>query len=561
VHASVSPVQSIHFDLMEDNTHTPPDPSPRPANFLDDPSDEETSNLGVTPASNPNRGNRRSSPPPKAESSYLGGATASDYVSQCQDDDATTQVLSIPLPDSYLKLTSAPSTQEARSPYLRPPPGARSDASYESEIMTPVAAVAKPVSFQTPGPGRVVQHASPRASAVIDVDGTEPSAAVVAAVEATNEAIKDIHTQTMQALLRNEDHLQAVVTAHAGHISFVPDSDCIIPPPPTKKRVSMAPPPIDVGHSGSLPDDIVRTPYPFLFRKVMPKPSPLRTSSSLDRESILAVSIRRHKRSHKASIRVLRMTIPTNSEATTKNPDTSEKHFETLDFDDQHFFKELRRTYHSLAGPFRLFSARTLQRIDVSHSTTGGDSYVTDTGLSRTRALCTHDYPRSPRFLVSQGLSNSFSAEELMKHYNNPKIGKSRYAWVHWAYRISSITFHPHSPAPISSVDSPAARPSAAQYVGRYREDLEGDNECAAGLEFVEGWCAWRISLAVSAVVICALGAALCWIFLGSNVFLTETGFRDAGERVVGGMMIGVFVLLIGWTGVGGWVGVSWIVD
>ncbi|KAF2436206.1 hypothetical protein EJ08DRAFT_692089 [Tothia fuscella] len=544
--------------------HQPPAPSPRPANFLDDPSDEEASETGATPNAAPDRGRRRSISPRKEETSYLGGATAAEYVSRCQDDDVkTTQVVLPPPQEGYLKLTSTPLPQDPRSPYLRPPPALRGDSSYEGEVASPTATEAQTINFQAPGPGRLIHHSSPRTSAVIDVDEVEPSAAVLAAVESTNEAIKDIHTQTMQALLRNEDHLHAPVNAHGSRVSFIPDDGRPVPHPPIKKRVSMAPPPLDIGPRGSLPDDIVRTPYPFLFRKAMPKPSPLRTSSIIDRESILALSVRRHEVSCKPSKRVSKMTIPANLEATAvKNPNTNEKHFETLDFDDAHFFRELGRTYHNLAGPFRFFSARTLQRIDLSHSVTCGDPYVVDYGMSRAGALCTHDYPRSPRFLASRGLTDSFSSVELMKHYSNPKLGKARYAWVHWAHRISNIAPHLRSPAP------PPTGSSAGRFSTTSKDNTEyaglgirDEDDCSAGLEFVEGWCLWRILVAVSGVLVCAIAAALCWILLGTQVSLSRSGYRDSGERVVGGMMIGVFVLLVGWTGVTGWIGLSWLID
>jgi hypothetical protein len=563
VHPTISPIQSIHLDMMEDNIGIPPDPSPRPANFMDDASDEEHSDLEATSIPDPEQGQRHSPPLHKAENSYLGGVTASEYVSHFQESIPTTQIMAPSvLPDSYLKLTSTPLPENPRFPYLQQQPGPRPDSWYEGEITTPVATEAQSVNFKTPGSGRIVHHSSPRTSMALVGEETESSAAVVAAVEATNEAIKDIHTQTMQALLRNEDHLQSAVSTRTGRISFIPDSDRIIPHPATKKRVSMAPPPLDMSHKGSLPDEIVRTPYPYFFRKAMLKPSPLHTSPSSDRESLLALSVRRHEITRTSLKRVSKIIIPAKLEvAMVKNPNTNEKHFEALDYDDAHLFRELRKTYQSLAGPFRLFSARTLQRIEVSHSVTCGNSFITDYGLSRNGALCTHDSPRSPRFLASKGLTDSFSAMEIMNHYQKPNLGKARYAWVHWAHRITSIAPHLRSPAPIPTADSSATRLADSQATERLGEYIEDDDKCTAGLDFVEGWSLWRILMAISAVMLFAIVAAICWIFLGSNLTVTKTGYRDSGERVAGGMVIGVFVLLIGWTGVGGWIGVSWLID
>jgi ABC-type Fe3+-siderophore transport system permease subunit len=84
--------------------------------------------------------------------------------------------------------------------------------------------------------------------------------------------------------------------------------------------------------------------------------------------------------------------------------------------------------------------------------------------------------------------------------------------------------------------------------------------ECAASLEFVEGWSWPRILLALAAVNTIALAVALCWIFLGNDLSPWPTGYRDAGERVTGGAVMGVFVLLVEWTWFGGWLLLSSLV-
>jgi hypothetical protein len=171
--------------------------------------------------------------------------------------------------------------------------------------------------------------------------------------------------------------------------------------------------------------------------------------------------------------------------------------------------------------------------------------------------------PRSPRYLESKGLADSFSELELMKYYRNPGLGKSRYAWVQWAKRISSTPSHIHSPAPNPPADSPAARLANANKEKRKAEESEREekgfvySDCAASLEFVEGWSWKRILLAIAAVNVLALAAALCWILLGTDLQPYDTGYKNPGERVAGGAMLGVFVLLVGWTWVGGWLFLS----
>jgi hypothetical protein len=81
---------------------------------------------------------------------------------------------------------------------------------------------------------------------------------------------------------------------------------------------------------------------------------------------------------------------------------------------------------------------------------------------------------------------------------------------------------------------------------------------CAAGFEFVEGWNVGRILAAVVLMVILAIAAALLWVFLGVT-FLGGVGFRGAGSRVGESMLVGGLVLMVGWTVVAAWMGVSWV--
>ena len=155
-----------------------------------------------------------------------------------------------------------------------------------------------------------------------------------------------------------------------------------------------------------------------------------------------------------------------------------------------------------------------------------------------------------------------------MRHFRNPALGKSRYAWVHWAKRLANRPDHMGVPAPDPPADSPAVRMAKAREDREIRLLHAGEErgfpsyaDCAASLEFVEGWSAWRIFLALAVVKILALAGAICWILLGVNLSRFETGYRSAGERVAGGAMLGTFVLLTGWTSVAAWLGLSWIIE
>jgi hypothetical protein len=111
--------------------------------------------------------------------------------------------------------------------------------------------------------------------------------------------------------------------------------------------------------------------------------------------------------------------------------------------------------------------------------------------------------------------------------------------------------------------------------------DDEKSEEFVIGLAFTRGWSVWRILLALVTVILLAICVALLWILLGtrvepdgvrieidgqkiSGVFGSNEqvgGYRHAGERVAGGMLAGVFALLVGWTGVVGWIVISWLIE
>lgn len=86
-------------------------------------------------------------------------------------------------------------------------------------------------------------------------------------------------------------------------------------------------------------------------------------------------------------------------------------------------------------------------------------------------------------------------------------------------------------------------------------------------LELVEGWCVLKIGMALVAVLLVSAFSASLRTFLGARgcalCFLrneTQTGFRNAGGRLETNAMLGLLVLLLGWTAVGGWVFLSWLV-
>ncbi|PNS20607.1 hypothetical protein CAC42_334 [Sphaceloma murrayae] len=103
---------------------------------------------------------------------------------------------------------------------------------------------------------------------------------------------------------------------------------------------------------------------------------------------------------------------------------------------------------------------------------------------------------------------------------------------------------------------------------GRRMEDDEFE-----GLMFVLKWDVKRIVGVLVLVVLGAVAAALLWVFLGTGrgaifarpmgegmTYSDAAGYRGAGDRVGPGAVLGICVMLVGLTGIGGWIGVSWLV-
>lgn len=432
------------------------------------------------------------------------------------------------------------------------------------EDAAPSQAQLRPLDVRASGPGRLITTPQSRLSAAV-ADDITPVPKL-----SKEEQILGAHAITLQALLGDKEGLQAstqrhsheftAATAVAGDQAFRLRAASA---PGPNKKVDFVPPPIDVWSKGSLPENLVRTPYPFGFRRPQPR-SPLGSAMSPNQpqESILVLSIRWHQQQTHSARKVTQLTIPADlnipaAKMKVASPRTKEKHFDTLDFDDAQFFRQLKKSYAKLAGPLRFLSARHLKSIEVCHSSYLDPRSIPSFPESPSTPLYCAPMPRSPRLLASQGLADSFSTSELTKLYRNPRLGKAKYGWVHWAHRLASVTgpsplFHP--PAPNPPADSPEARGQT--------QDGERDVEkgvCAAGLEFVEGWCVWRIALAITMVIFLAVAASLLWIFLGLSVL--PVGYRGAGSRIGEGAAFGIFVLLLGWAMVGGWVWVSGLIE
>ncbi|KAF2101638.1 hypothetical protein NA57DRAFT_73078 [Rhizodiscina lignyota] len=576
--------------------------SPRPDTFFDSPStsEEEKTSTGI-PSSPPVPlpiPRQRSSP--RKDQIYL-GSTAPQGVSECGDQ--VNRALATGLPHGFLTLTSTPSTTEN----TRPPPDPRqrgSISSYDGSFEeTAVTDEARSVNIRASGSAKVVHHSSPRSSAVFDDHNRES----IVDLMPLEDHILDIHTITLQELRGEAIGANTKLLSRENLFTEAQNARLRSASAPATRKVHVIPPPIDTSYAQKhLPNHIVRTPYPNGIKRAFSRAPPISPGSmkGLPRESILTLSVRRRKAV--LNPRVSRLAIPANlrgADVKSTSASGKEEYFASLDFDDELFFRRLHKEYAALSGPWRFFSARSLKRIVVGHSSAclGHSGALNHTSLVKDECCANRCHafgqqvsgplhgPRSPRFLASLGLSDTFSETSLLQNFRQPKrAGKGRYAWVHWAHRLAAMEpmimtpVTSASPRPLRLSMSELQNAQGPQKINEEKGDFESQesrkfsqasirpvhemteeaivaHQCAAGLEFVEGWSWLRIVLALVMVVVLALAGMLLWIFLGLGGS-PASGFLDAGGRTGTGVLLGGFVLLLGWTLVAGWAGISWLV-
>lgn len=341
-----------------------------------------------------------------------------------------------------------------------------------------------------------------------------------------------------------------------------------------RKKAHFVPPPIDIGspHHRSLPANLVRTTYSYSPENIQHhrkdfhrSPAPIPDSPAINHSTdiLLTLSIRRTNANSRS--RVTTLIIPASNDYSairTNETGHAEEHTSSHNFDDQELFRQLHISYKELSGPFlHLFSARNLSRIAVS----GTATRAADAGYGWLLS------PRNPRLIAFRGLTDTFSEEKILHLYQRPREGKSRFAFVHWARRLAAApetqTTQPETPAPPEEHNGTAWYKSETQIpvAPRSPSSLVTRAEQPEGLEFVVSWSVRRIALALLFVILLAIAASLLWVFLGKQTTPSwpvagTGGSKSAGDRVGTGVLLGVLVLLVGLTGFGGWLGISWLV-
>ncbi|KAK3072765.1 hypothetical protein LTR53_006227 [Teratosphaeriaceae sp. CCFEE 6253] len=545
-----SPVRSVYPTMQGlDSIHSQPDFGLRTADFFEDTSEDESAVIPSPSGDGPEvellerrgkGGKRRQS---------LVGALPS----RCEP-----KRVSLPPDDGYQRLAARPDLQEKLR--FTDTPGSSFRGSVD-ELLAGEQRSSPPGFLR---PAHIPRGRTGRSSAQVDGldDGQPPLPS--SKVEQILGAHAIAHEITLQALMRDEEALDRSLQSFAPlnaeyRASMLPASLRVhdprsprnptfaTPPSASSKKVHVVPPPIDTSvPRRSLPPDLVRTPYPTTPSRVYredfghsPPPGPTASPSDVT-ESHLTLSLRRTNQHSLPRVTILILPASNDFSAIrSRSIGQKERHFKSLDFDDEEFFRQLRTRYKKLCGPLHFLSARSLRRISVS----GPAAKAADAGYGWLHQ------PRSPRLLAYRGLSDTFGEEKILLHYRKPTLGRQRYAFVHWAHRLAA--------AP------PLRTPQGGDDLQRTVEtDLVRRQEQAEGLEFVVGWSVRRIVLVISLVVALSVAAALIWILLGRNTAPgpSHGGYREAGDRVGPGVLVGICVLLVGLTGMLGWLGVCWLV-
>ncbi|KAK4979147.1 hypothetical protein LTR42_001649 [Elasticomyces elasticus] len=536
-----------------DSIHSQPDFGLRTADFFEDTSEDESA---ILPAASGDAGvggvPERRAKGSKRRQSLVGNQT---LASRCEP-----KRVSLPPDEGYQRLAALPGMNEKSG--FTDFPGTSFHGSVDE--LLPVEQRSSPPRFSRPA--YVSSGRTPRGSSQLERPEDYQSPMPSSKVDQILGAHAIAHEITLQALMRDEEALDRSLQSFAPlnseyRASMLPPSLRVhdprsprnatfaSPQSATSKKVHMVPPPIDTSAPRrSLPADLVRTPYPATPDRIHRKdfehspPSALLSSPSSATESELTLSIRRAN-AHSLP-RVTSLTIPASNDFSTirsRSVGTKEKHFKALDFDDEELFRQLRMRYRQLSGPMLFLSARSLRRIVVS----GPATKAADAGYGWLHQ------PRSPRLLAYRGLSDTFSEEKILQHYRKPALGRQRYAFVHWAHRLAAAP-----PLRTPQADDDDVQTTIEGDLGRKLAQPEG-------LEFVVSWSILRIILVVSTIVALSMAAALLWTFLGRNTVsgdLPHGGFRDAGDKVGSGLLIGICMLLVGLISTAGWLGVSWLV-
>ena len=294
------------------------------------------------------------------------------------------------------------------------------------------------------------------------------------------------------------------------------------------RRATIIPPPVDTtsGRKG-VGQHIVSTPYPFAEpdKKDRYGVRPIRSlfSSKPPPESVVPLEAKDNSKDAILTIVLHSLQSNTPSLGTIFVPRRNSTPFhETLD--DEKLIRKIRAEYFSLRGWWKVcLAARSLSTIRVIAFRKSNDLTTFE------RALCHHhDTNEADRNL-----------SDMMRY---PRAGRRRTGWVEWVRGLPQN----------STVEAP------------WDKHVDGCKKVA--LEIVETWSPFRITLAIVSVGILSIIAVVLWTILGINQQEGLTvehesstlGWRGSGGRVQTASLLGVLTLLLGWSGISGWLFLSW---
>jgi hypothetical protein len=307
-----------------------------------------------------------------------------------------------------------------------------------------------------------------------------------------------------------------------------------------------------------------------------------------DQECVLYVSLRARRGDYGGVVdRLVRLAIPTDLTTTSPSPEPRrhksksviiEKAWKvtgnaggggtvTYDFDDAFLATSLQRAYRKLAGNWlwRTFSARTLRYVRLGKINVWSGSRSTHTNT--TRGLLSSCGGIEISGAGGDSIS-PFTEHNLMDLYRDPKKGKARYTWVHWARRVAASnesfelgqSSHTKSKGRTTWRSQPNVSPSA-------ESSSEDDSPLTRSLhqpdslttiQFTHSFSPLRIIFALATILVLSIFAALLWIFLGESAW-TLPDWRGRSERVGPGMAIGALALILQMVVFVAWLVGSWL--
>ncbi|KAL8948138.1 MAG: hypothetical protein Q9222_005649 [Ikaeria aurantiellina] len=310
---------------------------------------------------------------------------------------------------------------------------------------------------------------------------------------------------------------------------------------PSSRKVIL---PLDIGDQQKVVrDNVVSTPYPpgYSGRKGEDEDADLtRSEQDTNLEKLanekdpVIMLILYNRNGHTPVMR--NIAVPETKEVTMVDEDEKRPPFRAklrVEYDDERLFRLIRKEYARMRGVWSgLASARGVNGIRLLGYHRLSELAVEEERLTRRKA-----------FRVYDGV---FTEQRMMDLFTSPRKGRKQHEWVDWIRRLP-----------------------------RNAQDVHTDEENLA-LELVEGWEVRRIAFAFLLVIVLSVLATLLWTFLGVDgaiilqndamlgfpvqLKMKSAGFRGASIRVGTGLALGVLVLLLGWTAVGSWVLLSWLI-